>query len=413
VPVWHEATETLRREGRVRTIGIVQEQHGDRARLFMQWQGMDWPVMVDAQNELGVAVVPITLLIDEHGVIQEIPRRRRIESVLEGFVGEGGGDRRASKHRTSKPDLNRLRAATVAGAPEAWSAYGGALVDFGGARRVDDAINALAAAIDQGAGDGLGRFQLGVAYRKRFDSPRRQPGDFARAAAMWSDALAINPNQYIWRRRIQQYGPRLDKPYPFYDWVPRARAEITARGETPVAITVEPSGAEFAQPSKVFVEAEAAAETAGGPDPDGRIARDDAGFITVETVAVPAVVKPGSAVRVHVIFRPATSAKAHWNKSANAHWNNEAEEMSLWVDPPEGWAVSRRGQTVPNAATAVSREDRAIEFELRVPADAPAGTVVVSAYTLYNVCEDADGVCLYRRKDLAIEITIESGASGR
>jgi hypothetical protein len=76
VPGWHEATKDLQAEGRIRMVGIVQEQHPDRARLFMQWKEMDWPVMVDAQNELGVAVVPITLFIDEHGIIRGRPPRR-------------------------------------------------------------------------------------------------------------------------------------------------------------------------------------------------------------------------------------------------------------------------------------------------------------------------------------------------
>ena len=43
---------------------------------------------------------------------------------------------------------------------------------------------------------------------------------------------------------MQQYGPRLDKPYPFYDWVETAREEIRARGETPSPLRVEPAGAE-------------------------------------------------------------------------------------------------------------------------------------------------------------------------
>ena len=61
---------------------------------------------------------------------------------------------------------------------------------------------------------------------------------FQRAIDAWGQALAIDPNHYIWRRRIQQYGPRLIKPYPFYDWVEQAAREIRARGETPVELAV-------------------------------------------------------------------------------------------------------------------------------------------------------------------------------
>ena len=68
MPVWHEATRALQADGSVAMVGIVQEQRPGRARLFMQWKQMDWPIMVDALNELGVAVVPITMFIDEHGI---------------------------------------------------------------------------------------------------------------------------------------------------------------------------------------------------------------------------------------------------------------------------------------------------------------------------------------------------------
>ena len=64
------------------------------------------------------------------------------------------------------------------------------------------------------------------------------------AVDFWSMALQEDPNQYIYRRRIQQYGARLGKPYPFYDWVESAQAEIRERGETPVDLTVPLTGAD-------------------------------------------------------------------------------------------------------------------------------------------------------------------------
>jgi len=36
----------------------------------MQWQQMDWPILSDPFNDLGISAVPITLLIDEHGIIR-------------------------------------------------------------------------------------------------------------------------------------------------------------------------------------------------------------------------------------------------------------------------------------------------------------------------------------------------------
>ena len=75
VPGWHDATAQLQAEGRLQMVGIIQEQHPDRARLFMQWKNMDWPLMVDSLGLLGVTVVPITVAIDEHGIIRKIGLR--------------------------------------------------------------------------------------------------------------------------------------------------------------------------------------------------------------------------------------------------------------------------------------------------------------------------------------------------
>ncbi len=144
-------------------------------------------------------------------------------------------------------------------------------------------------------------FRLGVAHRMRHESAGRRPGDFQAAIDAWGRALELDPNQYIWRRRIEQYGPRLAKPYAFYDWVVQAKAEISRRGETPVPLTVEPYGSELAGPVRdVLAEASAPVE----PDPKGQIHRDEERLIEAEVVVVPARVRPGQAARVHVTFRP-------------------------------------------------------------------------------------------------------------
>jgi len=402
-------------------VGIIQEQHPDRARLFMQWKQMGWPIMIDALNELEVAVVPITMFIDQHGIIRALrPPRRRITEAVQRFVDRRFDDPAQPATRpdppidspigsptnlpsapptapSKAPDLARLRAAAHDGASCDWRTLGQALVNWGGSGAIDEAITAFETALglEPEAKSGPTSFRLGVAYRRRYDSAPRRPEDFQQAVDHWSRALDSNPNQYIWRRRIQQYGPRLAKPYPFYDWVEQARVQIRARGETPYELAVEPGAAELARPQRRFSNA---SDEASEPDPQRRIDSDRRGFILAETVVVPAAVKAGSAVRVHLIFRP--------NDAIDAHWNNEAEPMQMWVAHPPGWLIDRHLHTIPNADTAVSRETRAIEFELGVPADAPAGTIMVGAYALYNVCEGVDGTCLYRRQEIRIPVKI-------
>ena len=397
MPGWHEATEELQAEGKIQMVGIIQEQHPDRARLFMQWKEMGWPILADSYDLLEVPVVPVTLAIDENGVIRSVLRPLRDIGVLDqSFLEDNFGDRSLEAvDAPSVPDLNGLLlAARSSGEAEQWKAYGDAVAVWGGPERVDDAIAAYEDAASQDADDGMIHFRLGVAHRMRYDSPGRVEGDFQRAIDAWSTALELDPNQYIWRRRIQQYGPRLDKPYPFYDWVVTAREEISARGEEPASLLVEPRGSEFAAPVTTFT----AGTDADEADPLGRVLRDEDQFVDVETVTVPPVVSPGDVARVHVIFRPIAETEAHWN--------NEAEEMILWVDPPEGWQVDSRAYTYPLPPEIVSRELRTIEVEVQAPEDARARSVTIPAYALYYVCEDVNGICMYRRQDLELEVGI-------
>lgn len=168
-----------------------------------------------------------------------------------------------------------------------------------------------------------------------------------------------------------------------------------ARGASPVTLAVEPEGAEFARPVKTF---EALAPAKDEPDPKGRIHRDRGEFIQIEALTVPVGIAAGTATRAHLVMRP--------NVAKKAHWNNEADDLVVWVQPPDGWQVDARHITVPRPKDVVSQETRRVEFELRSPADAPAGRVMIPAYALYYVCEDVDGTCVYRRQDVTLDVNV-------
>ncbi|MEE8585753.1 MAG: hypothetical protein V3T83_12980, partial [Acidobacteriota bacterium] len=359
----------------------------------MQWKQMDWPVLVDSLNLLGVEVVPLTILIDERGIVRSA--RARL-SDLEEFV-EGGRAAGAIPLAppADRPSLDELASrAEGGGDSQAGGDYGDGLILWGGPEQATQAIQAYRKILERNPGHGPTHFRLGVAYRKRYDSAYRQEGDFSKAVDHWGRALEINPNQYIWRRRIQQYGPRLDKPYPFYDWVVQARKDIQQRGESPAPLLVEPGGAEFADPARSF---ETVRQAQQNPDPQGRIRRDDR-FVRLEATLVPSRLAAGRSGRVHVVMRPDLSRKAHWN--------NEAEDLVLWVDPPPGWQVDSQYHSLPRPRQPVSQEERRVEFELRCP-EGFSGTATVPAYVLYYVCEDVDGTCLYRRQDLEVQVQAE------
>lgn len=394
VPGWHDATRELQRQGKLRMAGIVQEQHPDRARLFMQWKQMDWPILIDSLDLLDVSVVPLTFAIDEQGVIRHVnPARESIESTFADvtYAAPPGGRRPLPVRAPRIAEIERERATL---APGDLARYGHARFLWAPELGMEDVLAAYDETLNTDPLDARTHFRRGVALRARYDSPARRPGDFAAAVESWQRALDLDPNQYIWRRRIQQYGPRLDKPYPFYDWVAEARAAITARGETPAALVAEPGGAELAQPARTF---EPVADDATDPDPRGRIRRDDGDFIRIESVLVPPSVAPGDALRVHLELYPIAAKRAHWN--------NEVDDLLVWLEPTAGFTADRRRLSTPNPAAEVSNEVRRVELEVHAGEDVESPGRF-RGYALYYVCEDVDGTCLYRRQDIDMEIPI-------
>lgn len=397
MPVWHDTTKQFVADGKLVLLGVTQEQHPERCRLFAQWKGFEWPILHDPINVLGSSAVPIVLAIDEHGIVRSArpnPKTFAAEFVNATFADDAKKNAPEPPTPAHPPRFDALKAAAEKGTSAlAWRAYGDALVLWGGEARVSDAVAAYQKAVELDPKDGAAWFRLGAALRRRYDAPARAADDFRGAVAAWGTALDLDPNQYIWRRRIQQYGPRLDKPYPFYDWVPEAETAIRARGEKPVPLPVRPDGAEIAKPAKAFAGAPGAPVN---PDPNGKIARDS-GAAGCEVVTVPAAVKPGDSVRVHLTFRLAPKG--------TAHWNNEAEPLRVWIDPPAGGATSARLVEAEKSAAATSAEARAVGFEVQVPKDAK-GVVRVPAYALYHLCDDG-GRCRLVRLDVTVEVRVK------
>lgn len=350
---------------------------------------MDFPILVDSLNLLGVAAVPITVGIDAHGIVRRLMRR---PTELASFLGEDYPAPRDEAPRPARldPDV-ALAHAREADTAEAWHAAARAVFLWGGDRRLDEACRSFEKAA-QLSEDPVYLFQLGVALRRKWESEQREPGDFQAAIAAWQAALDTRPSQYIWRRRIQQYGPRLKKPYPFYDWVRQARLDLRARGEDPALLRVEPRGTELAEPAETF---ESAAEVKN-PDPDRKIDRDVDLLARIEATVVPRRVAPGSTARVHLTLRV--------GEEVPAHWNNEIDELLVWIEPPDGVQVSDRRLTWPNPKEPESDEIRELELEIQVPKK--AGRYSLEGYALYAVCRDDDGTCLYRRQEFTVSIEV-------
>ncbi len=376
--MWYEATKELRRQGKVEVVAIVEDQHPDRDRLFLQWKKIDWPVLADPLDMLNLETVPITVAVDEYGVVRftELPMSAA-KTIGQTFVNRKYERRDVPVE--PKPEPGAL-------------ARGDEIAVSGGMNRLGEAIDAYREAVRVAPQNAVAHFRLGGALRERYDSPARRESDFQEAVAEWDRAVELEPNRYIYRRRSQQYGPRLASPVALFDWVRTARAEIEARGEKPLPLLVEPGESEFASPAAGTVSTRRSSE----PDPQGRLRRDHGEFVAVDTAVVPFAVKPGEETRVHLTFRP--------NLARKAHWNNSVDPLTIWLKLPEGWSADRSPIVIPSAAGEVSQETRTAEFQLRVPRNAPAGQTKIAGYAAYYVCEDVHGVCVYRRHDVEIVI---------
>ena len=402
------------KSGELVVLGVVQEQHPDRAKLYKQWRQIDWPILVDSLNLLDLAVVPVPVTIDESGIVRHAGR---MPSSLETeFVRKTYNTVKIGKNfnRAERADPQKLRQqVSESGSAKAYRDLGDAYFFEPASESLDRCIEAYQQAIKLDPGDGRAHFRLGAALRKRAESTHRRSGDAQAAVGQWGEALATNPNQYIWRRRIQQYGPRLDKPYNFYAWVEQARSEIKARGEQPVQLAVEPTGSELIASPRGQRRGRSGPESSSAEhaslvqmknsDPQGKITRDTQNKVAIETVVTPARVQPGQRVRVRTTFR--------LDEKSRPYWNNEAGDgVTIWVDVPGVFTLGEGESKYSNPGKAETRETRVLEFELTVSDKLPAGEVELPAYALYYICENKGGKCLYLRQDFNVKFAVDPQA---
>ncbi len=398
--MWQKTLAPLVTAGKIVAIGVVQEQHADRARLYRQWRELDWPIAIDSLNLLGHRAVPIPMGIDEHGVVRtpKLKPNEIEEFVALEFAAPGPLPK---EFRATLPDPIALAArARFALTAESWFDLGDALFLFGGESRLGAAIDAYRRGLEREPNAARGQFRLGVALRRRHDSYGRTKGDAQAAVDAWGRALALDPGQYIWRRRIQQYGPRLDKPYNFYFWVEEARKEIRARGGAPISLSAEPRGSEIAPP-----RSSSDAEDRLAPkdvDPKRGLPVDRKRLVGIDTIVTPARIRPGERVRVRVILR--------LDAKQRPYWNNESAGLSVWAKESGEFRIEEGEFRYAPPKSPETREERVLEFEAAVGAEA-SGRLSIPAYAAYDVCLDAEGVCYRYRQDFEISVEVDPAAA--
>lgn len=373
MPGWHARIKAVAEAGDLQVLAIAPEQYGDRMRLFMQWQKMDFPVLMDPLNVLGVQAVPITLLLDEQGIIRY--RNPKPEDLTSFLTTRYSAIVPSEKQRPFSQPINLALQALQSQQPA----------------QLEEALAAYRAHLLQRPDDAEAHFQLGVLLRTRYDGGSRQPGDFQAAVDSWTTALALNPGQYIWRRRIQQFGPRLDKPYPFYDWMETAAQDLNLRGEEFLAIKTAPTLSELAQPSK---EMPKASPPLPFPDPKNALPTDQE-LLKIEATLVPHTDHSRSTLRrLHLSLAP----------QDDAHWSSDAQQIEVWLLPTEGkpTRLASQADALP-AAVETSQMARQLEAEFPLP---QGGSRLV---VFYYLCRDESAECLFLKQELALTPDGEPG----
>ena len=350
-------------EGKLQVFGIAPEQYGDRMALFLQWKDLDFPVLMDPLNVLNVKAVPITLLVDESGVIRyRNPKPKDLKTFLSKDYPETSRDSVPSLPFANEQALNALQSQD--------------------SKEIAEALKAVKL-LDKSGKKPEFTFQAGVLARWLYDHGGSSD-DFQIAVNLWSQALDERPGQYIWRRRIQQYGPRLDKPYPFYNWVEEARKDLQASGKTPHPLQVEPSGSEVASPRR---KNEQTQESRKFPDPNGRLSNEKSLLaITATTIPHTDDRKKG---RIHLRLTP----------SDKGHWSSDAQEVELWYRPKKGEAIFLTNEVSPlKTGQDTSDEARVLEGDFSLP-DITEGDLVL----FYSLCESENAVCRFLKSEWQLE----------
>ena len=350
---------------------------------------MEWRIFADPLNLAELAVVPVPLLIDEHGVVRARPRS---PAALAAFVAAEFPAPPIAAAVHPGRDLTLLRRrAHEENTSRAWRELGDAEFLAAG-----DPESAYLQSIARDPADGRPHFRLGVARLDAVERGARPSSDLQGAIDSLTTALQLDPGQYIWRRRLQQYGPRLDKPYDFYGWVGKARAEILAAGAVPVPLPEEPSGSEllgvlrrdasFSEPPDLF------GATAPPPDPAGRV--------RVTPLVVPGRVPPGGRVRVRLRFELAPDLGLHWNDDGPGLRAGIASQVGLrLVDSQlDGTGISRADPAAP----------RDLECELEVSSETRSA-ITARFRATFEIC-DSSGICSAHRLDVSATIPVDPSA---
>lgn len=394
IDLWLETTKEHVENQKLVVLGAMLEHHRDRCRLFAQWKGIEIPVLHDPLNQAGVEKLPLLVGVDEHGVVQVIdpdPGRFTQDFISKKF--------KPSPLAIRAPVVNlpnpkyTARMAEEARNAKGWREHGDALVLAGLSPQINEAILTYPQALKVDPQDSLSYFRLGAAYRLRYDSSERQPGDFQAAIDAWQEAVRVAPRNKVFHSNIQRYGVRHEKPASMYRWIKTARRELLARGETPVQLNVEPSPIEFAKRTKKFTSSH---NTGPANDVSKQETQDGQRAVDFESVVVRSTRSKSKRrhAQVLLIFRPI----------GGRSWYKQGEPMRVWIEPPKYLKVNRRFIEFANSESATSGKERTLNFEVSVAKKMRKKPISIKGHAVFQMMDGEEPKQL--RRDFEVKFTL-------
>lgn len=392
VPKWYETLKPHVDEGKLVIVGIVEEQHPDRARLFAQWKGITGPLLQDPVNYVHVSELPVVVAVDENGIVRA--RDCDLETVEKKFIKRKYSGKPAFiPPNTEEPPNTRVtrRLADEARGASACVEHGEALLLAGEPAQVEEAIKVYAQALEYDKENARAEFGLGTAYLMQFEGEKRQAGDFQRAIDAWTRAVSLAPGNHVFRARLQQYGPKVAKQPAPYGWIEAARKDIRTRGDVPIALAVEPNGAET---GRKMSPSDDDKRPAG--DPKGKVARDKKGLISIEETVVRSTEKSHDRIHeIHLIFRPSVES--------GGQWGGESEALRVWVKGSKSVKVSPEVLEWSKTKEAANSDVRTLNFTATREGKSRK-PVTIKGYALCHVREGQEGKSQFLRQDFQIKI---------
>lgn len=241
VPKWYEALQKHVDTEKLVIVGIVQEQHPDRAALFAQWKKITGPLLQDPVDYMQLKSVPLFVCIDENGYVRSA--KPELETIEKKFINRKYPGKPVPIPENTEEPPNTVvtrRYAHDSRMPADLFTHGEALILAGLPPQIEEAIESYEEGLKKDKKNARGHFGLGVAYRMRYDSAEAKPGDLKAAIDAWTKTVELAPKNEIYRERLNENTPsEKGQPAP-YAWIRTARKAITDRGETPEPLVVDP-----------------------------------------------------------------------------------------------------------------------------------------------------------------------------